>query len=256
MTFILWNYCLLYYFCLMNYTTASASVTGSSHQKLYYNNQDAYHYYQDDHLIVGVVADGCGGGSDSEVGARLGVNFVTNFCRKHFTHAPFEVNLLKNGLVDYLKQVVKNQQTREELEFIENYLFFTLFGFIIQKDQTSIFHSGDGVYLLNEKEVVVDQHNRPNYIAKTLISGAAEIGTESIASSQLERLLVATDGLLHLSQPFKLQENLGGITQFSDFFNTGDFFEDIIALPQYLTQLANKQVLRDDTSMILVKVSR
>jgi hypothetical protein len=237
----------------MNYTTASASITGSSHQKLYYNNQDAYHFYQDDHLIVGVVADGCGGGSDSEVGARLGVNFVVNFCRKHFTHAPFEVNILKNGLVDFLKQVVKNQQTSEELEFIENYLFFTLFGFIVQKDQTTIFHSGDGVYLLNDKEVVIDQLNRPNYIAKTLISGAAEIGTESIATAQLDRLLVATDGLLHLKQPFAQQENLGGITQISDFFDNSDFFEDIIALPKYLTELATKRILRDDTTMILLK---
>lgn len=237
----------------MNYTTASASITGSSHQKLYYNNQDAYHFYQDDYLIVGVVADGCGGGSDSEVGARLGVNFVGNFCRKHFTHAPFDADILKNGLVDFLKQVVKNQQTNEELEFIENYLFFTLFGFIIQKDQTTIFHSGDGVYHLNDKEVIIDQHNRPNYIAKTLISGAAEIGTESIATAQLNRLLVATDGLLHLNQPFAQQENLGGITQISDFFDNSDFFEDIIALPKYLTELANKRILRDDTTMIMLK---
>ena len=39
----------------MNYTSASASIIGSTHQKLYYNNQDAYDFYQDKNIIVGVV---------------------------------------------------------------------------------------------------------------------------------------------------------------------------------------------------------
>jgi serine/threonine protein phosphatase PrpC len=183
----------------MTFTVATASIIGSSHRKLYYNNQDAYHYYEDKNIMIGVVADGCGSSSNSEVGSRLGVDFVVNFCKKHFSDQPFDPEKLSNGMIDFLKNVIKNQETTEEIDFIENYLYFTLFGFIVQADRTYIFHSGDGIYHLNDKEVLVEQNNRPNYIAKSLISGNAKIEVDSIETSKLERLMVATDGLSHLN---------------------------------------------------------
>jgi serine/threonine protein phosphatase PrpC len=238
----------------MNYNIATASVIGSSHRKLFYNNQDAYEYYQDKNIIIGVVADGCGSGSNSEVGARLGVNFVVNFCKKHFQNSPFDAEILKNGLVDHLKILIKNQQTDEELDFIENYLFFTLFGFVIQADQTYIFHSGDGMYQLNEKVVLIEQDNRPNYIAKNLISGKAKIEVEMIETDKLERLLVATDGLTHLNDKFLNDETIDNMTQISDIFDNDDYFEDMIALPKYLTDLSvNRNILKDDTTLIMLK---
>lgn len=238
----------------MNYTTATASVIGSSHYKLYYNNQDAYDLYQDRNIIVGIVADGCGSGINSEVGARLGVNFVVNFCREKFTHKPFDVEVLKNGLVEYLKNIVKNQKAVEEIEFIENYLFFTLFGFIIQKDHTHIFHSGDGMYVLNDKEVIIEQNNKPHYVAKSLISGNPKMNTESIATQDLHRLLVATDGLLHLNDKFLQGEKVLGMSKITDMFDNNDYFDDIVALPKDLTDLAvNKNILKDDSTIMLLK---
>ncbi|WP_250631271.1 protein phosphatase 2C domain-containing protein [Rhodoflexus caldus] len=85
----------------MNFKNATASVIGSSHYKLYYNNQDSYSFYQDRTCILGVVADGCGSGSNSEVGAKLGVDFVVNFCKKNFSRNPFDKNLLENALIEY-----------------------------------------------------------------------------------------------------------------------------------------------------------
>lgn len=61
-----------------------------------------------------------------------------NFCKKEFSNKPFDKNLLENALVEYLRNIVKNQQT-------------------------NIFHSGDGCYILNEKVVIVEQNNRPNF---------------------------------------------------------------------------------------------
>jgi serine/threonine protein phosphatase PrpC len=238
----------------MTYTTATASVIGSSHQKLYYNNQDAYDLYQDRKIVVGVVADGCGSGINSEVGARLGVHFVVNFCRKNFTNRVFDAEILKNGLVEYLKNIVKNQQTIEEIEFIENYLFFTLFGFIIQEKQTFIFHSGDGMYALNDKEVIIEQHNRPHYVAKNLISGNSKIESDVIETNKLNRLFVATDGLLHLNDKFLRGEKVLGMNKMADMFDNSDYFDDIVALPKDLTDLAvNKNILKDDNTLILLK---
>lgn len=238
----------------MNFNNAIASVIGSSHYKLYYNNQDSYAFYQDRNCIVGVVADGCGSGANSEVGAKLGVDFIVNFCKKHFYSNPFSVDLLESSLIEYLRNIVKNQQTSEELEFIENYLFFTLFGFIIQPHQTFVFHSGDGLYQINDKQVIIEQENRPQYLAKNLISGNSHIATEQIETNRLQKLLVSTDGLMHLNDKFRIGESVAGMKSVDDFFDNDEHFENMISLPKLLSDLSiNKNILKDDTTLIMLK---
>lgn len=238
----------------MNFKNAIASVIGSSHYKLQYNNQDSYSFYQDRACIAGVVTDGCGSGSNSEVGAKLGADFIINFCKKHFSSNPFNAALLQKSLIEYLKNIVKNQQTTEELDFIENNLFFTIFGFIIQPHRTFIFHSGDGLYFLNDKEIIVEQNNRPQYIARNLISGDAYIETENIETAKLQRLLVATDGLMHLNDKFLNGERVEDMVNVADLFEDENHFDDMVSLPKFLTDLSmNKNILKDDTTMIMLK---
>lgn len=243
----------------MDYNFATSSIIGSSHQKLLYNNQDAFDFYQDKNIIVGVVADGCGSGTNSEVGARLGVNFIVNFCKNNFGkhkggNTLFEVEKLKDALLNYLENIVRNQQTTEELEFIENYLFFTLFGFVITPKQTHIFHSGDGMYILNEQKVVIEQDNRPKYVAKNLISKNIEIETTSISTPALNRLMVATDGLLHLDDKLTEGIKVSDLQKIEDMFDEDNYFDDMAALPKLLTDLAiNKNILKDDTTLIMLK---
>ena len=238
----------------MNFTNASTSVIGSSHYNLFYNNQDSYNFYQDKSYIIGVVADGCGSGSHSEVGAKLGVDFVVNYCKKYFRHNSFDVDSLQNALIVYLRNIVKNQQTNEELEFIENYLFFTFFGFIIQAEHTFVFHSGDGLYQINDKKVIVEQGNKPQYLAKNLISGNSHIEIEHIETHKLQKILVATDGLMHLNDRFSNGESIAGMKSISDFFDNDEHFDNIISLPKFLTDLSiNKNILKDDTTLIMLK---
>lgn len=238
----------------MSFINASASLIGSTHQKLYYNNQDSYNFYEDKNCVIGVVADGCGSGANSEVGAKLAVDFVVNFCKTNFSCQPFNKNVLEDALIEYLKNIVDNQQTTERLYFIENYLYFTLFGFIVQPYQTFIFHSGDGFYMLNNKEVVIEQDNRPKYIAKRLISGSHSMETDCIETNKLEKLMVATDGLLHLNDKFLEGEQVEGMAKTSDLFSNENYFDDAAALPKFLIDLSrNKNILKDDTTLIMLK---
>ncbi len=238
----------------MNFENANASVIGYSHYKLFYNNQDSCNFYQDENCIIGVVADGCGSGTNSEVGARLGVNFVVNFCQKHFSKNIFDEKLLKNALIEYLKNIIKNQQSNEISQFVEDFLYFTLFGFVVQPHQTFIFCSGDGVYVLNNKEVIIDQNNCPNYITKTLLNNDFSWHTEIIETKKLEQLLVATDGLLHLKETFLKNENVENIKELNDLFKQDDFFENPISLPKFLTKLSTKDnILGDDTSIVMIR---
>jgi serine/threonine protein phosphatase PrpC len=240
----------------MNFKNASASIIGNSHHKRYSNNQDSYNFYQDDSLIIGVIADGCGAGLNSEVGARLVTDFVIHFCKKNFRYKAFDIDLLKTAVLEYLRNIVKIQNTNEELEFIENYLFFTLFGFIIQPPDTFIFHSGDGMYILNDYEVIVEQNNRPNYIAKSIVSGNFDLKTKHIKTNKLNRILIATDGLTQLTDTFLKGQKIEGMQKIADFFDNENHFDDIFSLPKLITNLSiTKSILKDDTTIIMIKKS-
>jgi hypothetical protein len=66
--------------------------------------------------------------------------------------------------------------------------------------------------------------------------------------------MVATDGLSHLNEKFLESETVEGMQKLSDFFENDDYFDDMIALPKYLTNLSvNLNILKDDTSMIMLK---
>ncbi len=238
----------------MKFKIATASVIGSTHQKLFYNNQDSYNLYQDENCIIGVVSDGCGSGSNSEVGAKLAVDFVVNFCKNEFSENHFDLNILQNALIDFLQNIVINQQTKDEESFIKNYLLFTLFGFIIQQEQTYIFHSGDGFYILNNKEISIEQDNRPKYIANSLLNGDFSMSLEIIDTNKVEKILIATDGIIHLNEKYLLNENIDGMNKISDLFNIEEYFKNEVSLPKFLTDLSLKRnILKDDTTIIMIK---
>ncbi len=238
----------------MKFKFATASVIGSTHQKLHYNNQDSYNFYQDENCIIGVVSDGCGSGACSEVGSKLAVDFVVNYCKKEFSQNLLDINTLQNAVIEFLHNIVKNQQTKDEEYFIKNYLLFTLFGFIIQKEQTYIFHSGDGFYILNDKEITIEQNNRPKYIANSLLNEDFSMSLEIIDTNEVEKILIATDGITHLNEKYLQGENIDGMNKISDLFNIEEYFENEVSLPKFLTDLSLKRnILKDDTTTIMIK---
>lgn len=238
----------------LNFTSSIGSVLGNTHKKLHYNNQDAYNYFQSKDLIIGVVADGCGGGACNEVGAKLIVDFLVNYCKKNYTNNPFEINTLKSSILSFLKNIVSNQQTDDELYFIENFLFFTLFGFVITPELTYIFHSGDGMYIINNEIHIVEQDNRPNYISKNLISGNFDFEIKELKTDNIDKILISTDGLIHLNEYLNKNGQLENISSISDLFNQSVLFDDISSLPKLLLDFAIKyEILRDDTTLIMLK---
>ena len=60
-----------------------ASIIGAVHEKLNYNNQDAVLVHRDKDLIIGLLANGCGSGKYTEVGARLITNYIKNYLLSH-----------------------------------------------------------------------------------------------------------------------------------------------------------------------------
>lgn len=237
----------------MQFQNAWTSVIGYTHHSLYYNNQDACAFYQDRDLIIGVVADGCGSCGSSEVGARLGVDFTVNFCRKTCGKQPFDGEAFHDAAIDYLQAIVNNQHTREKIEFIDEHLLFTLVGFVVTPETTTVFHSGDGFFMINGEETMLDENNRPAYLGKELYGHKTTIKTKSLPTADINQLLVSTDGIRYLRDAL-VQQPVQGLTALPDLFLREDFFSHPAALPKFITALTvEEKILRDDTSVVLLK---
>lgn len=223
------------------FATATGLATGYSHRRLHYNCQDAYALHKEEGVIVGVVADGCGSGSNSEVGAQLGAAFAMNFLVKHCRRQEFDATFLLQNLVEYLHQLRDLHQPRDPAHFVENYLLFTLLGFVVTPRRTHIFHSGDGFVGVNGEIRAIDQGNRPRYIGLHLLGERGAMFTEATDTAGLQSLLIGTDGLR--DWPGELGQMCGEDT----------FFENEIALSRRLTDLAVEGTLKDDAAAVLLR---
>lgn len=226
---------------MKEFSLASALVTGSSHRQLHYNCQDAIALHQDDGFIVGIVADGCGSGRHSQVGACLGAEFAMEFCKRHFRKSQFDAAFLLQNMIEYLHQLCDLQMPSDRTAFIEDHFLFTLFGFVSTPQETHLFHAGDGYIVVNSKEWRIDHDNRPRYIGRHLLGGKATLLTERFPTAEIERLLIGTDGLRDFPGPL------------TELWENEDYFTNPAALPKQLTDLASQSVLKDDVGVVLLR---
>ena len=61
---------------MKKFRTGYATTPGYTHRKLDYNNQDAVLLVEHENYTIGIIADGCGSGANSEVGAQLAVKYL------------------------------------------------------------------------------------------------------------------------------------------------------------------------------------
>ncbi len=101
----------------MELTICSAKVTGRSHIKSGINCQDNLKVvgfvFQEKQYVVGVIADGCSEGTNSEVGSALAVHFIVWSVRQlilegvELEHIPI---ILYQRVVDFLRDIVKKHR--------------------------------------------------------------------------------------------------------------------------------------------------
>lgn len=189
----------------------AGSVTGSEHLFKMANRQDKFRCAQFENYIVGVVCDGCSEGQHSEVGAALLSEFLVRQTGRLLTagYAPPEVpEILYPQTLEFLKSLsawlLGGQATAQESgAFVRDYLLATVVGFITGGEKTVLFTAGDGLILLNELILPLNQDNKPSYLAygildKTLLGENFEPseGFEAweFPTAELERLAVWSDG--------------------------------------------------------------
>jgi serine/threonine protein phosphatase PrpC len=244
---------------------AIGSIIGRNHVLAGKNNQDAYRIVANEKFIIAVVCDGCGSGKHSEVGAKLGARLVINAIAELLNQnlaitEPEFWDSVKINLLQKLKDFVT--LSNGDLEFVNDYLLFTILGSVITCSETVTFSMGDGAIAINGKftEIPPYADNAPPYLAYGLYKPEAinfEI-RDRLPTSELESLLIATDGISDLVK----------VEDVNQFWQEDRYFKNPDAIRRKLAMLNREEakpdwnkrelikrsgVLSDDTSLVVIR---
>lgn len=245
---------------------ASGSIIGRNHVLAGKNNQDTYQISVNENFITAVVCDGCGSGKHSEVGAKLGAKLVIEEISNLFNQDaeslsnPEFWDLVKLNLLQKLKDFVL--LTNGDIEFVNNYLLFTILGAVITERETIAFSMGDGAIAINGKLNQIPHYpdNAPPYLAYGLYKPDAinfEI-RDRLPTCELESLLIATDGI----------DDLIAVEDIAQFWKEDRYFKNPDAIRRKLAMLNREEVkpdwhrkeltkrsgvLSDDTSLVVIR---
>ncbi len=175
----------------------TASIIGRGHSALRRNGQDAVATRARGDSVAFVVADGCGSGRASELGALLGAEtFAETVSRALADGATPEDALLDavSRVVALLDVVASHAATGEaRASFVLDHLLATVLAVAITPACGALLVAGAGLAMLDDDVRVFDADNAPRYLAYGVLGRPLE--AFSIHSfGAIERAAIATDG--------------------------------------------------------------
>jgi hypothetical protein len=187
------------------YQLAGGSTIGRDHRLVPKNNQDSWSIWRCDDLTIAIVADGCGSGTHSDVGAKLGVQILGSCLRKDYEyHGQINWHRIQRNVLSHIDAVAQAMGGNYR-RTIESYMLFTLLGVVIDNQQATFFALGDGTIIVNGETVPIGpyQNNMPPYLGYGLLLDELLIDANAITlgpilelpTAQLTSFLIATDGI-------------------------------------------------------------
>jgi len=198
----------------------SGTVIGQSHKRVGLNNQDALKVANFEiggtQYLVGVVADGCSTEdkkkSRNEVGSRLLTQFALSEMRL-MLGARIPTREVPGNLyprcVSYVGNVARATvigEPREIWDFIQFHFLCTLLGFIYDGSDLVCFSSGDGVIVVDDYTMIIEQNNAPLYLAyhqvdRRILGDKASLLPSNFnvmahCANDIKRFAVGTDGIV------------------------------------------------------------
>lgn len=223
--------------CFQLFEIAGGSVAGRDHRKgIPRNKQDTFCVRQTKYGTVAIVADGCGSGKHSEVGARLAVRLLSTALDRYLARGlqPNGQLLARAGqeLLSSLHMLAKDMG--ESLsEVVHNHFLFTLIGMVSTASTTMFFSLGDGVLVINDETTILDSgpDNAPDYFGYRLLGKHLEFNiVRTMPTCEVERFLLGSDGVVAMIENAErhlpgTSEVLGPLSQFCEndkYFRAGD----------------------------------
>lgn len=211
---------------MQNLQIRSGQIIGRDHTARQTNCQDGYALAITNTYTVAIVCDGCSEGQHSEVGAKLGAQYLaeeaarlleTGFCAHELP------SLLHERMVTYLGKLAEVSSPRDRIAFIQSHLLFTIVGCIVTPKSSIVFTAGDGMVAVDDSVRCIDQNNQPAYIAYHLLKEALPYDYKLAYEFEVQpipetwsRIAIASDGFepellsqaWHQSHPRGLQRKL------------------------------------------------
>jgi len=271
------------------FEVAAGSIAGRDHVLVGKNNQDAYYHCCTEAGTIAIVSDGCGSGHHSEVGAKIGAQWVGTAIESAIQHAPQEAEWLSSPQFwqQIQRSVLEQLQTLAKAmgngfsPTIADYFLFTIVGAIVTPEVTVVFSLGDGVAIVNGQVTTIAPlaGNQPPYLSYALTGSSLLTADpdclqfhmqQSLPTEQVESILIGTDGvsdLIHAADrtlPGK-PEPVGAISQFwrdDRYFKNPDMIRRRLALinrdvtqPDWARQTLRKEagLLPDDTTLVVIR---
>jgi hypothetical protein len=240
------------------FDVAAATVIGREHARAGRNNQDACWVRASGHGLAAVVADGCGSGAQSELGAQLGARRVVEGAlallgQEVPVDSPGFLQRLGADVLCFLQALSGELGERA----IGEALLFTVVGAVVTPEHTLVFSAGDGVWALNG-----DVHrlgpfpgNAPPYLAHGLLRpGAVSLRAHTLRpTAEVESLLLGTDGAADLAGA-RVPERDEPVGPLSQFWSDERYFHNPDALRRRLSLLNRESVRADFPAQRLVRV--
>lgn len=243
-----------------NWQLAGGSIPGSDHtmpgKPLWKNNQDAFLIHQDAHATIAIVADGCGSGASSEVGAQIGVHLLGEIL-KSIANRDVRPNW-ERIRIELLSQIsVLARSMGVSLSgVVGDFFLFSLIGAYITQDRVLIFSCGDGMYAIDGmiRKLGPFPDNAPPYLSYGLLGESAPpfLITEHDPST-IQTIALGTDGTDYIAD---LDKTLAEWAETDALFRNPDGLRRQLAIMNL--EKIDKGILRpgplkDDTTVILLR---
>jgi hypothetical protein len=179
------------------FLVTGAAIIGRGHAALRKNKQDAVAYGCGSWGVCGVVADGCGSGDASELGAILSARAMEVAVARAMTQgaSPREALLLGTTSVrDALASVaLRCSDASTRAAFVAQHLLATVLAFVVTRDVGAILAAGDGIARADEEWFVFDEDNAPRYIGYRIIE-RQRVEPHVIELARPSLVAIGTDG--------------------------------------------------------------
>lgn len=254
-----------------DFDLAGGSTIGRDHRVVPKNNQDAYRILIE-HPRVAVVADGCGSGQHSEVGAQIGARLLCDAIAREYLAQPYSQMRwakVENDVISQLHQIALSMGGNFR-EVVEEHFLFTLVGVVIGASYATFFALGDGVVVINNLAPIFlepDEGNKPLYLGYRMLDGwgidveTSELHIQELARMPLKYLssfLIGCDGVRDLVSLTEAQ--LPGVKlpvgPLSQFWEQDANFTNPIAISRKLKLIGrdwhgDAGLLPDDTTLVV-----
>lgn len=255
-----------------NWTIQIGNVTGHRHLASFTNGQDAAGVTSDDALdsVGATVCDGCGSSPRSEVGANLISAYLVKQISTLFGRGcspDCMPPILFSAVIDYIQmQLHLNCQPmnlEERARMINDFWLCSICGLAMNNKRGCVFWSGDPTFAIDDELVVIDEDNKPSYVAYKCLGDPSRFGvseshiptqfnTLEFDPSKVSKIMISSDGFTsrHPQKFAKAQEreNLPKSLHGSQWGIRGK-----VGLQLWMNRYRDRGYFDDDCGMVIVE---